>query len=1013
MRKDKNRKLRGSVLLTVVFVMSILIIFLFGTMALAIAANNRAHVNYSSAQTGITARAVAESAIKAIANSSEAGKQYALAVGKLESGEIPVNVQLKGDGSGTLGEVENVVISHAGTKMYYDVEKKGWFERDLLRFTATVNMAGVRSSSSVYVLKHYQEDSQSDSGGGAGFVTTADAVFNTQTSLFGGSYISLPTPEKAQEYDSKYLLSYDERMENRTFREADGTDNEIPPLSLYNSDAVIEADLFVNNDVTVENWSGVVFPDKGKGITIWGDLYFKVNSGDHFKYECNNLVEEELPFNKVPYIYVDGDITGEKGAVALGSENQNFPMNTFCASIKAGEVVDGVTDGKDSIIASNIYCMDENRDSVIRGLKNPGLYTWSKSVIAQVKNNKRVTVVKGEICSKGNLELGEVEINGDVRVEGNLKIRPGVKVKGNVVCKGTIEGIENLECEGVIFNDTLAAGSKVVTITFPNNYGYFYEYNPKMVADEENIVIRHVGPHGFNISDEIGVFTEGVYNGKGMVINDHTLPDAGTDVTMYYTLEQGWKQSDEDSINHITTDEPYYYFDAELEKYLVDVPKNPEELEDSDEPQLVAVVPGFYIKTDVQDFKKVNPGDNTDGYETIDIEGETYMYKLVSEYIKTEEKNFTKTFALGAAATGKNIALVNDFYTAKGEETVYPKYAERKVILGLDSTLAPESTKIVRTVSDVLKEVSNPYQAQQLPEHLISTYDSLVAENKPLKSKGAVLDKFSNDTLLMESNAPHAKYVINGKKYNSVGKNDPRFHTNQGFNQSKWDSDRTNSAAAYITGNCILEDLNFGNGDVIINPGADTIVIAIRGNVGFNSGSSILVDDSGGGDVYFYIEPGAHLAFNGNNLCTKTYWDAFAKTNKFSFGKVSGEGYQKIEELGHPCPNVFVYGGQSGDTKSELTIMNMDIMTMNVISPNIKTNVGGGTGNMIQSLLYNGYETAALSKQYIIGCFNVNEVSPSQNQLAVVYVPDGGGDPPVIGDHDKEFWYKILYYSEF
>ena len=80
MKKDKNRKLRGSVLLTVVFVMSILIIFLFGTLTLALAANNRAHVNYSSAQTGITARAVAESAIKAISNGSQAGKDYAAAV---------------------------------------------------------------------------------------------------------------------------------------------------------------------------------------------------------------------------------------------------------------------------------------------------------------------------------------------------------------------------------------------------------------------------------------------------------------------------------------------------------------------------------------------------------------------------------------------------------------------------------------------------------------------------------------------------------------------------------------------------------------------------------------------------------------------------------------------------------------------------------------------------------------------------------------------------------------------
>ena len=80
MKMKKNRKLKGSVLLTVVFVMAILIVFLFGTMSLAIAASNRSHVNYSSAQTSVTARTVAESAIMALANSSDEGTEYAEAV---------------------------------------------------------------------------------------------------------------------------------------------------------------------------------------------------------------------------------------------------------------------------------------------------------------------------------------------------------------------------------------------------------------------------------------------------------------------------------------------------------------------------------------------------------------------------------------------------------------------------------------------------------------------------------------------------------------------------------------------------------------------------------------------------------------------------------------------------------------------------------------------------------------------------------------------------------------------
>ena len=65
MKTIKNRKLKGSVLLTVVSVMALLIIFLSGTLVLATAANNRAHVNYSTAQTNITARTVVNTAYNA------------------------------------------------------------------------------------------------------------------------------------------------------------------------------------------------------------------------------------------------------------------------------------------------------------------------------------------------------------------------------------------------------------------------------------------------------------------------------------------------------------------------------------------------------------------------------------------------------------------------------------------------------------------------------------------------------------------------------------------------------------------------------------------------------------------------------------------------------------------------------------------------------------------------------------------------------------------------------------
>ena len=66
MKLKKNRKLKGSVLLTVVSVMALLIIFMASTLTLAAAANNRAHANYSDSQAEYTARAAIEGFTQAL-----------------------------------------------------------------------------------------------------------------------------------------------------------------------------------------------------------------------------------------------------------------------------------------------------------------------------------------------------------------------------------------------------------------------------------------------------------------------------------------------------------------------------------------------------------------------------------------------------------------------------------------------------------------------------------------------------------------------------------------------------------------------------------------------------------------------------------------------------------------------------------------------------------------------------------------------------------------------------------
>lgn len=456
MKTKIKRKQRGSVLLTVLFVMSILIVFLVGTLALSIATNDRAHVNYSTAQTSVTARSVAESVITSLSeigdeDAIQARRDFTKAVAQLTAGQsMHVPVTLSGTGTDTMGSVDDVEISYAGTKKYYDVDTKKWETRDLLKFTATVTMSGVTSTSSVYVLKHYATDNEGTSGGGAGFVTTASASLATQANIWGGSYVSLPTLDNAQKYVYRddnvadLLIGTDIATGGRNF----GSDNK-SGLVLQNSGGWAEADFYVNNNVYLENWNGFIFPRKQTGITVLGNLVLKEDNatGLQFIYKGSKT---NLNFNEVPYLYVDGVLKGdgEKNTYQLGNPTDPFPFNVFCGHMQLGYTdTSKVDQGNATSVTANIYCMDIDQTSYIRGNKNDPFHIWTESVVTNAKTAADKTVVKGEICSNGNLQLMNCYVQGDVRVRGDLTLvfdeahaeDCGVRIGGDLVVGGNIK----------------------------------------------------------------------------------------------------------------------------------------------------------------------------------------------------------------------------------------------------------------------------------------------------------------------------------------------------------------------------------------------------------------------------------------------------------------------------------------------------------------------------------------------------------------------------------------------
>lgn len=1035
MKMKKNRKLKGSVLLTVVFVMAILIVFLFGTMSLAIAASNRSHVNYSSAQTSVTARTVAESAIMALANSSDEGTEYAEAVCGLEKGmSQTVNVRISQGGSDVsgIGDISQVTIEHVGSTQFFDPTSQKWEPRDVLKFTANVEMGGVMSTSSVYVVKHLEQDKITAAGGGAGFVTTAGADLKTQTSIYGGAYISLPRMEKAQEY--KYVDDYVERMKNRTFTVDNGDWAEIDgDFHLQNSAAVIEADLFVNNNMYLENWSGIVFPGKKKGVTVLGDLTFSGNSKSHFFYymapenKFTANADNTVDFVEMPYVYVDGKISGETiklGNAPTGNEDgpqaQEFPLNTFCGSIstlindKGGNVntvafennkiANGNANGL--VINSNLYCMDAGATSYIVSQNKTDLVQFADSTFNQTAP-MRTAEISGEICSNGNLVLQNVTVNGDVRVAGTLTVYGEVTVNGNVVAD-KIDKKDNAQLicnNGTIYRNDEAEGGAVETVklTIPNKVGYFYDYTPTQETIEGALV--YVGIDGEPLNDSYfdnGNLREGKDNIPKiyytMAENNHA-----------FMVEEGQKPDLHSGENGELIENTHYFYEdsADYDKFAIenDIAKAALQKDFGIGLDPNAKVHGFYYETkkDLLNFKRATP-ELPDGYEKAkDDSGNEYMFQRDVDYSHKIERTNPNAEVEGKISNNVNDTSV--YLEAKGETTIYPKYALRRSVLGLNGN---DDTKIVKTIEEILTEV-DPYNPSDMPTDLSDA--GYAAKNLPIYS--SILEAAEDMGLLVaEGSLPNGyvkndanKYDLNGATFYKVIKADY-----DKINENAWTSlvgdTGSENVANLITKDCIL---NFeGYKKAYFDPADKSITVGIQ-DAGFPSGAKIYVNDASGGKVYFYIESGGNFSLKGCTLLTDSYWKFLTGKTAVSFASTIGHA-DKIEEMeGNYKPNVFIFGAD----KSKMDIENMNVISAYIKSPNIETTIGGTVPfGDLKEFYYNNYNIFNHAKPTIIGCFNVQEVT-SGNMLNTVYIPqDQKNDEELIiqvGQH----WYVPYYYSEF
>ena len=413
------KRVKGTVLFTVVAVMMVLIVFMTATLALAASANRRAYAQFQKHQTEATARTVLDAAMQAIQD--DAGESGGLKdqISKT-SGSMTMNV------SASDGLNEIVTITNTGrTKSTFDSDSGSWADGAVyeLRTTIVNEATGSATDYCAYIVEGYTESESVNTTHNSDAFVAGGASPGAATGGFvmGGSSIGIALSPKPNELtminDSSYMAPMYVNTENYIAK---------ANVTVYFNKVASKSYFAMTGDFT---------PDNNFRLETAGDIAWP--AGD-------------VKYTDIPCMYIEGVFHRNSSDLDLrlrdSSNNAVIPLNIYCGSIasdRAGEDIPNKFEVK-----GNIYCFDPEATSNLT-CQNPGtkLYKWTASQITK-QDGTTYTEVFGSVYSKGSLQLGNIDIQGNAHAEKDIEIRKNLNVEGDIVVAGTLtidSGVE-LNC---------------------------------------------------------------------------------------------------------------------------------------------------------------------------------------------------------------------------------------------------------------------------------------------------------------------------------------------------------------------------------------------------------------------------------------------------------------------------------------------------------------------------------------------------------------------------------------
>lgn len=1005
MKTEKKRTLKGSILFTVVSVLALMVIFMTSALALASAANKRAHKTYSNSQATYTARAAIDSILAAVGTDNN----FASAVESLsENGKFDVVVNINDP---SLGRIEKASVAYAGKKTIFDPESKTWVEKNLIEISAEVTHGG----ETITIVSHVIQDPTVQTDDGPGFLTMGGAgtANGNNGSIFGGAYYgmghghdgaawnndALKYIEWNQYADSLITLEDKWYLTNDNFQLKDVNRAETP--------------FVVNGNFDVRTNLNFFYTQKGKGAQIWGDLYCQngtpsITVSDPLKDQLTGS-GGGVRFNEIPYLYVDGCFKIENQSFSFG--DGSFPFNFFCGSFDWQS-------GNPSLNC-DVYCYDKNKTSKYN-TNSSVLYSWSDSVISGIDSYGSVG---GNIYSKGSLEIGgnpSKEIKGSVRVEGDFTVNSGINIKKDLVVGGKFTANTNaMSVNGAIYADSYETNSFIEMKSASIKDGYEQKDLNYVLAKDITYYIEYPVPDDKTL-DECTEHADYAWLYPSFLdVNPGTPVDGTNAVDFAGALV-----------------EPGYY---DVDVIFDNVPVEKVNPEDPDPDLNVERV----YKTGV--FVVAGTNNEVPESEAMEAAGAVYKsssgdipIKTIEEFQSDVERHIFPTYAekatiLGISGPVKGTEGHLIQYSELPEEAKYTTYTQYSLVGDITSSCTLtgkfEKTVNVKTSgSDIYILLSDvDFSCGDDPTLSKIVIDDSDGGNVYFACEGKITCNYNNPQELEDTQVVRTVHEVMTKWgiEENIQKPAGAITNVQTPADAVNNKLEINGVDAKITG-------HWQNKDIVITPPAtDSIWIQLE-NFTTDGGVRILindVDESGnqiGGTVNFYIT-GSNNEMRGGEIITQSFLDFYNSTNIRQIVSDLNDPTLVVKNpsdidpnTGQPkpypylaAPRVNVYSEMGAKFRGT----NGFFITGFIRAPYLEFDVKvfkQSYDSCLSRLYYDGIRLDQAKNPQrlgIIGCLNVGS-HEAENDWLLLYIKDASGLPP-IQDANKKHTYASVDYMEY